>query len=193
MHVKALAHFHLSICIFFLKKNILNISLCIHILILYKRVRVSLQPALFELHLFSYLLLHYCNISTHMCTIVHNVAPQCWVHVSVCVHATVTTVIDRSPCRASSNVEKGNRQWERQWGGLEGRPNYTVLHLLHLTLRICRSKSFLLLHTTKNFWELWYSQIFTEDYDSLKGTPVLNIGHCLPYTFKHPHTFFLTF
>lgn len=106
--------------IFIEKQYILNISLCIHILILYKRVTVSLQPALFELNLFSHLLLRYCNISTHMCIIVHNVHVVCmWVFVCMPLWQQWLT----GHPAGHPNVEKGNRQWERQWGGLEGKPS----------------------------------------------------------------------
>lgn len=153
-------HISIWLCAYFIEKEsrtqtpILNFSLHIYILEFYEkmsRVTVSPLPALFDLNLFSHLFWCYCNISTHMCTIVHNVSLPCCVHVCVGVHATVTTAIDRSPCRASCHVEKGNtdseRDSEEDWRQNLPSDNYIVLHLLLLTLTRCRSKSFLSLYT----------------------------------------------
>lgn len=94
------------------------------------------------------------------CAHVHALSYHICAHVSVCVHATVTTVIDRSPCRASCHVEKGNtdseRDREEDWRGNLPSDNCIALHLLLLTLT-CRSQSLLLL-CTKHFLRTVFSQ-----------------------------------
>lgn len=163
----ALAHIHLWVCISWPEKVYalaIEYWITAYLYVLYAcgctytslsrvlpifKSNSSPLTALCDLNLSSHLFSCYSITSTHVCTFAQMPVFRVCVYVCVCV-ATVTVVIDRSPCRVFCHVEKGNadseRDSEEDWRGNLHGDNYAVLHLLHLTSTRCRSKSFLALN-----------------------------------------------